>query len=102
MTFTPLTPRPRAVLHDFAQALEETLVRNDYKPDWRALDGQALLDLLREEFAELETEIRKVQDDPGLDNDLRIGFEALDLAVAAMFVWDKARGPAASENRGRA
>lgn len=102
MSFAPLTPRPRAVLDDFARALEETLTRNDFKPDWRTLDGQQLLDLLREEFGELEVEIRKTQEEPGLDNGPRTGMEALDLALVALFVWDKSRGAAASENRGRA
>lgn len=100
MPFTPLTPAPRAVLVDFAQALEATISRNDHKPDWVREPQQTLVDKLREEVAELEHELRVADEAPG--STPRVALEALDVALCALMLWDRARGAAASQNRGRA
>lgn len=92
-------PTPRAVIRDFAPELEACLVRNDHKQDWSTMSPVELMDLLRLEVAELEHEVRVMQEAPG--SSPRVGFEALDVAALAMMIHDVARGPAASENRGR-
>lgn len=89
----------RLVVRDFADALEATLTRNEAKPDWHAEPLQTVVDKLEEEMLELMHELRVADELPG--NTPRVQLEALDLAACALMLWDIARGPAGSTNRGR-
>lgn len=87
----------RPFLEAAAEALEQTLRRNDLKGDWREETMGELMRLLKEEFHELrvETEVARFLDPE------RVRLEALDVALCALFVWQKAGGAPAMGHRGK-
>lgn len=78
-----------------AEALEQTLRRNDGKPCWSGLSLADAWTLLQEEVDELQAEVQSAAIHPH-----SIRLEALDVAAVALMIWANAGGLAGYGHRG--